>query len=77
MYNITILNWETMLAQEKESFYKKGGGIMYRIVRFYRDGRRSRTIKFVSTLERAQLHCSDPKTRKEGEWFDGYTKCSE
>lgn len=45
----------------------------YKIVRFYRDGRRPRTIKARVTLAEAQSHCSRPDTRKAGEWFDGYT----
>ena len=43
----------------------------YKIIRFYKNGRK-KTIKTVSSLEIAQLHCRDPKTRKEGKWFDGY-----
>lgn len=43
----------------------------YRIIRFYRNGR-PRTIKSNVTLSIAQLHCNDPRTRKEGVWFDGY-----
>lgn len=51
---------------------------MYKIIRFYRDGRR-KTVKTVSTLEIAQLHCNDPRTKKtdsEGNtiYFDGYTE---
>lgn len=46
---------------------------MYKIIRFYKSGRK-RTIKKVSTLEIAQLHCRDPHTRKEGVYFDGYTE---
>ncbi len=45
----------------------------YKIVRFYKSGRRRTIFKNVS-LEVAQLHCNDPRTRKEGVWFDGYTK---
>ncbi len=52
------------------------GGIMYKIIRFYRNGK-TKLIKKVSTLEIAQLHCRDPKTRKVDKnnnviWFDGY-----
>ena len=46
----------------------------YRIVRSYAPSlnKRSRVIKRGLTLEEAQQHCRDPKTRKAGEWFDGY-----
>lgn len=58
----------------------------YRIVRMYRDGHPSRTIKSGLTLEQAQAHCSDPetssstatsaaakrRTAQRGPWFDGY-----
>jgi len=49
---------------------------MYKIVRFYAPGqqKRSRTIKTGLTLEQAQAHCNDPRTRKDGVYFDGYTK---
>jgi len=59
---------------------------MYKIVRHYYPDfkhknqwgepthKKSRTIKSGLTLEQAQAHCSDPKTRKEGVYFDGYTK---
>ena len=52
---------------------------MYKIIRFYRNGRKARLIKRVSTLEIAQLHCSDDRTHKKDKdghvvWFDGYTK---
>ena len=46
---------------------------MYKIIRFYKSGRKH-TIKTVSTLEIAQLHCNDPRTKKNGVYFDGYTK---
>jgi hypothetical protein len=61
----------------------------YRIVRFYqrRPGRHE-LIKSGLTLAQAQAHCNDPetssttaqspeakaRTRKSGDWFDGYTK---
>ena len=46
---------------------------MYKIVRFYKSGHK-KTVKVVSTLEVAQLHCRDPRNRKVGFWFDGYTE---
>ena len=50
----------------------------YRIVRHYApnrlgDTRRPRTTRTGLTLAEAQAHCHDPKTRKEGVYFDGYT----
>lgn len=46
----------------------------YMIVRFYRqEGKQAKIMQKGLTLEEAQTHCNDPKTRKEGEWFDGYT----
>ena len=45
---------------------------MYKITRFYSDDRKPKTIKTGLTLKQAQKHCRDPKTRKEGIWFDGY-----
>lgn len=50
----------------------------YKILRFFSDGRRPKRVKYVSTLELAQLHCSSPLTRgvlRSGvQWFDGYKK---
>jgi hypothetical protein len=50
----------------------------YRIIRVYYPGKEPkkfrRTIKTGLTLEEAQKHCSDPSTRKEGVYFDGYTE---
>lgn len=48
----------------------------YDIVRHFHPSqdRRSRVMKRGLTLEQAQAHCSDPKTRKEGVYFDGYTR---
>ena len=46
---------------------------MYKIIRFYKDENKSnRTIKRGLTLEEAQKHCNDDKT-KGIDWFDGYT----
>ena len=50
----------------------------YKIVRYFSDMRRAKKIKIVSSLEIAQLHCNDERTRgtlKSGvKWFDGYIK---
>ena len=46
----------------------------YKIVRFFRDGRPRQDRERGLTLEEAQEHCSDPSTREEGVWFDGYTE---
>lgn len=45
----------------------------YKIIRFHREGE-SEVIKTGLTLEEAQAHCQDPSTRKEHEWFDGYSE---
>jgi len=54
-----------------------GGLIMattYRIVRFYAPGKTGPKAQRTGlTLEEAQAHCRDPKTRKDGVYFDGYT----
>jgi len=52
---------------------------MYKIVRMYYpdkqgNSKKPRTIKSRLTLEQAQAHCNDPKTRIEGVYFDGYTE---
>lgn len=48
----------------------------YKIVRFFSDARPSETVKIVSSLEAAKLHCSDAKssgTLPGGvKWFDGF-----
>jgi hypothetical protein len=45
----------------------------YEIIRFYKDGNRNRrVINRGLTLEEARRHCQDPKTRKEGVYFDGF-----
>jgi len=48
----------------------------YSIIRSYHPSleKADRIIKRGLTLEQAQAHCRNPKTRKEGEWFDGYTE---
>lgn len=44
----------------------------FRIVRFYRNGRKARTIKTGLSEAEAQAHCSREDTHKEGVYFDGY-----
>jgi hypothetical protein len=60
---------------------------MYKIVRYFQNGRK-RVIDSGLTLKQAQDHCSNPetshqtctsstakrRTRQHGPWFDGYTK---
>ena len=48
----------------------------YHIVRFYYPSQKKPAKHFDNnlTLEEAQKHCNNPKTRKEGVYFDGYTK---
>lgn len=52
--------------------------VRYKIVRFFHPSINRRnhgvTRQTGLTLEEAQEHCRDPRTRKEGEWFDGYTQ---
>jgi hypothetical protein len=51
---------------------------MYRILRFFSDGRPAKRIKVVSSLELAQLHCNSPLTsgvlRSGVRWFDGFRR---
>ena len=44
----------------------------YKIVRYFYGSGRKRVIKHNVTLKIAQLHCSDPRTKRQGVWFDGY-----
>ncbi len=48
----------------------------YKIIRFYdpSQNKRKRVIKTGLTLEQARAHCNDPKTRKEGVYFDGFER---
>lgn len=43
----------------------------FRIIRFFRSGRKPRTIKQSLTEAEAQAHCSREETHGNG-WFDGY-----
>jgi len=51
---------------------------MYKIKRFFSDGRRPKKVKLVSSLEIAQLHCSSSLTKGElrtgVKWFDGFER---
>ena len=62
---------------------------MYKIIRFYFNGNK-RVVKSGLSLEEAQAHCQDPetssstctsssgkaRTKRSGEWFDGYNECN-
>ena len=52
--------------------------IRYKIVRFWHPAvprkSHSKIMQPGLTLEEAQKHCNDPRTREEGVWFDGYTQ---
>jgi hypothetical protein len=48
----------------------------YKIIRSYHPAlrRSDKVMQTGLTLEQAQAHCRRPDTRKDGEWFDCYTK---
>ena len=47
----------------------------YKIIRYYnRQSKNQEVIRNGLSLEQAQEWCSKDDTRKEGKWFDGYTK---
>lgn len=61
----------------------------YKVVRFYQDPNKGRRVVDRGlTLKQAQAHCNDPetssrtatgkagraRTRRHGDWFDGYEK---
>jgi len=48
--------------------------VKYKIVRMYYGDRPSHIVKRNLSLAEAQAHCSDPKTRKVGEWFDCFDR---
>jgi hypothetical protein len=87
------LPWQRLVNREHKrglsAIFETGVRTMtqyYKIVRFYRDKQRKRTLHHGLTLEQAQEHCRDPETssrtatsakattRARGPWFDGYEK---
>lgn len=69
---------EHLNAFEREPFYKQTDGHNdYDIVRFYSNHRNPRVMQRALTRRDAERHCNNPRTRKEGEWFDGFAKCGE
>lgn len=49
----------------------------YKIVRYYRDSGHADHQKVIETgltREEAKKHCSDPDSKEEGVWFDGFVK---
>ena len=46
----------------------------YNVVRYFRDRTKRKIILKNVSLAVAKLHCNDPKTQKENEWFDGFEK---
>jgi hypothetical protein len=47
----------------------------YKIIRFfYEDGRMNEYVKTVNTPEEAIAHCESQKGKREGRWFDAFTK---
>ena len=45
---------------------------LYNIVRYFCVSGRRKMIHRRVSLEIAQLHCRDPRTMRDGVWFDGY-----
>lgn len=47
----------------------------YRIIRYYADLRKKpRVMARGFSLEDARKHCSKPTSKKEGVWFEGFSK---
>jgi hypothetical protein len=46
----------------------------YKIIRFYRKSSRQKVIRRGLSLAEAQAHCSDPSSKKDGVWFDGFAQ---
>ena len=66
-----------LLAIESQSLINNELKIMtFKIVRFYHPSqdRANQTVRRGLTLEDAKAWCSDPSTRKDGVYFDGFTE---
>lgn len=46
----------------------------YKIIRFYFKSKRQKVIRRGISLIEAREHCSDPSSKKDGVWFDGFTE---
>jgi hypothetical protein len=48
----------------------------YKIVRYFHPSKKrpSKTMAKGLTLQQAQEHCRKKSSRREGEWFEGYTE---
>ncbi len=56
----------------------KGDTERFNIVRYFhpRLDKPAKVVRYNVTLDEAQRHCNDPKTKKEGVYFDGYRRTS-
>lgn len=73
---LTGAGFEAIPGGETTIKPRKTAGDRYNIIRIYAPhlNKSSRIIRKGVSLEEAQEHCRDPKTRKEGKYFDGYDK---
>lgn len=46
----------------------------YKIIKFFKNGRKSKILEKNLTLEEAKRYCNREDTKKEGEWFCGFTE---
>ena len=61
------------MTPEEQLAERRANERVYKIVRFYFK-KPSRTIRSGVTLREAQQHCENPRTKRDGQWFDGYTR---
>ena len=65
-------------ASWKMDVFGNHTGTKYDIVRFYRqEGKRYRVMQRNLDADVAHRHVNDPKTRKEGVYFDGFSKAGQ